>query len=192
MAENNIDIDLINNRFELSEWVFNSVKTKLDEQIAIYWKSFDDREIKIKQMMDQVKYQVSDLNEAIKAINQEKHAIEQSTSALNDRTNNLQNIYDKMLVIEKKLELFGRIGDVFKPEPEPEYEPDDPLSSASIDILNLPTRAHNCLKSAGINCVRDLVETRQRTLMAIPNLGRWSLIEIKNSLREYGLSLKQY
>jgi len=188
MTENNIDIDLINNRFELAEWVFNSVKTKLDEQIAIYWKSFDDREIKIKQMMDQVKYQVSDLNEAIKAINQEKHAIEQSTSALNDRTNNLQNIYDKMLVIEKKLELFGRIGDVFKPEPEPE----DPLLSASIDILDLPNRAHNCLKSSGINCVRDLVETTQRTLMAIPNLGRWSLIEIKNSLKEYGLSLAAY
>ena len=186
MTENNIDIDLINNRFELAEWISNSVKTKLDEQIAIHWKSFDDREIKINDMMDQVKRQVSDLNEVIKAINHGRHAIEQSTNALNDRTNNLQNIYDKMLVIEKKLELFERIGDVFKPE----YE--DPLLSASIDILDLPTRAHHCLKGAGINFVRDLVEAREKTLMAIPNLGHWSLIEIKDSLNKYDLSLKQY
>lgn len=59
----------------------------------------------------------------------------------------------------------------------------------SIDELELSVRSYNCLKRAGINTVKDLCEKTQEDMMKVRNLGKKSLDEVLNKLKELGLSL---
>lgn len=58
-----------------------------------------------------------------------------------------------------------------------------------IDRLDLTVRSCNCLKAEGIKTVRDLVSCKESQLIGTLNLGRKSLIEIKDCLAAQGLSL---
>jgi hypothetical protein len=58
-----------------------------------------------------------------------------------------------------------------------------------IDELDLSVRSHNCLKSANIATVGDLVQWSGSNLLRIPNLGRRSLRDIIETLASMGLSL---
>ena len=60
-----------------------------------------------------------------------------------------------------------------------------------IDELDLSVRSNNCLRRAGINTVKDLLEKTEEDMMKIRNLGKKSLEEIKNKLSDMGLSFKQ-
>lgn len=57
-----------------------------------------------------------------------------------------------------------------------------------IDELELSVRAHNCLASAGIKRVLDLVNLSEEESLKIKNFGRKSLKEVEENLKAYGLS----
>lgn len=60
----------------------------------------------------------------------------------------------------------------------------------NIDELELSVRSYNCLKRAGINTVEELTNRTPEDMMKVRNLGRKSLEEVLNKLKELGLSLK--
>ena len=68
----------------------------------------------------------------------------------------------------------------------PGLEGDDRL----IEELEIGVRAYNCLKRAGIQTVGDLVQRSESELNAIPNFGKRSTEEVKESLTALGLSLR--
>ncbi|MCK4264905.1 DNA-directed RNA polymerase subunit alpha [Candidatus Babeliales bacterium] len=58
-----------------------------------------------------------------------------------------------------------------------------------IDELEFSVRAHNCLVSAGIKRVIDLVNLTDEEILKIKNFGRKSLREVKEILKAFGLHL---
>lgn len=63
------------------------------------------------------------------------------------------------------------------------------ILSKSIDHLELSVRSNNCLKSAGIGKIFELVQKAEDELLKTKNFGRKSLTEIKDTLQELGLGL---
>src|SRR5262245_40167549 len=59
----------------------------------------------------------------------------------------------------------------------------------SVDELELSVRASNCLKTANIRTIADLVQRSESELLKTKNFGKKSLNEIKTILGEMGLSL---
>ena len=59
----------------------------------------------------------------------------------------------------------------------------------SVDELELSVRASNCLKTANIRSIADLVQRTESELLKTKNFGKKSLNEIKTILGEMGLSL---
>ena len=59
-----------------------------------------------------------------------------------------------------------------------------------IEELELGVRSYNCLKRAGIQTVGDLVQKSDSELAAIPNFGRKSIEEVKETLDARGLGLR--
>jgi len=59
----------------------------------------------------------------------------------------------------------------------------------SVEELNLSVRAQNCLESANIRAVGDLITKTEAELLAIRNFGKTSLQEVKDKLAELGLRL---
>jgi len=58
-----------------------------------------------------------------------------------------------------------------------------------VEEIELSSRASNCLKAAKIKTLRELVVRQPEELMAVKNFGKKSLDEIKDRLKEMGLSL---
>ncbi len=58
-----------------------------------------------------------------------------------------------------------------------------------IEDLELSVRAYNCLKSAGINVIAELIQKTENELMKTKNFGKRSLEEIKEVLNRQGLRL---
>ena len=56
-----------------------------------------------------------------------------------------------------------------------------------IDELELSVRSYNCLKRAGINTVQELINKTPEDMMKVRNLGRKSLEEVQNKIKELGL-----
>jgi DNA-directed RNA polymerase subunit alpha len=59
----------------------------------------------------------------------------------------------------------------------------------NVDELELSVRASNCLKTASIRTIADLVQKTESELLKTKNFGKKSLNEIKTILGEMGLSL---
>ncbi len=57
-----------------------------------------------------------------------------------------------------------------------------------VEELELSVRAHNCLINAGIKRIIDLVNLSEDEVLKIKNFGRKSLNEVKDSMRELGLT----
>jgi DNA-directed RNA polymerase subunit alpha len=76
--------------------------------------------------------------------------------------------------------------DIVEEEEEPEF--DDELLKP-IDELELSVRSYNCLQSAGITHVGDLIQKTEAELLKTKNFGRKSLKEIKDILDELGYEL---
>lgn len=77
------------------------------------------------------------------------------------------------------------------PDGEAPEEPAGPeLSQVKIDVLDLSVRASNCLKRANIYTLGDLVERTEDDLSKIRNLGKKSVDEIIEKLKDYGFDLK--
>lgn len=72
---------------------------------------------------------------------------------------------------------------------EPEVDEKEKLLEITIDELELSVRSYNCLKRAGINTVEELTNKTPEEMMKVRNLGRKSLEEVLEKLKELGLSL---
>ena len=60
----------------------------------------------------------------------------------------------------------------------------------SIDDLDFSVRAYNCLKRANIHTLQDLVKKDESEIMKIRNLGKKSLKEVLDKIKEMGLDLR--
>ena len=58
-----------------------------------------------------------------------------------------------------------------------------------VEMIELSSRASNCLKVAGIRTIGELVRKSEGDLLAVKNFGQKSLDEIKEKLKEMGLDL---
>jgi DNA-directed RNA polymerase subunit alpha len=74
-------------------------------------------------------------------------------------------------------------------EPESKSDDVDPNLFKSIDELELPVRASNCLKKANIYLVGELVQKTESDLLKAKNFGRKSLEDILKVLHDMGLDL---
>ena len=70
---------------------------------------------------------------------------------------------------------------------------EDPKTKAfetSIEDLDFSVRAYNCLKRAGVHTLHDLVNKSENDMMKIRNLGKKSLKEVLDKIKELGLDLR--
>lgn len=61
----------------------------------------------------------------------------------------------------------------------------------SIDDLDFSVRAYNCLKRAGINSLGDLTAKSEVEMMKIRNLGKKSLKEVMDKVKDMGLKFRE-
>lgn len=61
----------------------------------------------------------------------------------------------------------------------------------SIDDLDFSVRAYNCLKRAGVNTLGDLTSKSEIEMMKIRNLGKKSLKEVIDKIKDMGLKFRE-
>ena len=61
----------------------------------------------------------------------------------------------------------------------------------SIEDLDFSVRAYNCLKRAGIHTLQDLVNKSESDMMKIRNLGKKSLKEVIDKIKDMGLKFRE-
>jgi DNA-directed RNA polymerase subunit alpha len=64
------------------------------------------------------------------------------------------------------------------------------MENFPIEELELGVRSYNCLKRVGIETIGDLVTKSENELAAIPNFGKKSIEEVKETLAQHGLGLR--
>ena len=64
------------------------------------------------------------------------------------------------------------------------------MENFPIEELELGVRSYNCLKRVGIETIGDLVGKTENELAAIPNFGKKSIEEVKETLAAHGLNLR--
>lgn len=69
-------------------------------------------------------------------------------------------------------------------------DPNLKMLETSIDDLDLSVRAYNCLKRAGILSLKDLVSKSENEMMKIRNLGKKSLKEVIDKVKDMGLNFR--
>ncbi len=64
------------------------------------------------------------------------------------------------------------------------------MENFPIEELELGVRSYNCLKRVGIETIGDLVSKTENELAAIPNFGKKSIEEVRETLQAHGLTLR--
>ena len=64
------------------------------------------------------------------------------------------------------------------------------MENILIEELELGVRSYNCLKRVGIETIGDLISKTEAELAAIPNFGKKSIEEVKETLQAHGLNLR--
>jgi DNA-directed RNA polymerase subunit alpha len=64
------------------------------------------------------------------------------------------------------------------------------MENFPIEELELGVRSYNCLKRVGIETIGDLVSKSEDELAAIPNFGKKSIEEVRETLSAHGLNLR--
>src|ERR687884_272690 len=64
------------------------------------------------------------------------------------------------------------------------------MENFPIEELELGVRSYNCLKRVGIETIGDLVMKTEQELAAIPNFGKKSIEEVRETLQQHGLNLR--
>jgi DNA-directed RNA polymerase subunit alpha len=64
------------------------------------------------------------------------------------------------------------------------------MENFPIEELELGVRSYNCLKRVGIETIGDLVSKTEHELASIPNFGKKSIEEVKETLATHGLVLR--
>ena len=67
-------------------------------------------------------------------------------------------------------------------------DPSVKILETSIDDLDFSVRAYNCLKRANILTLKDLVDKSENEMMKIRNLGKKSLKEVMDKVKDMGLN----
>ena len=70
-------------------------------------------------------------------------------------------------------------------------DPNSKMLETSIDDLDFSVRAYNCLKRANILTLADLVDKSENEMMKIRNLGKKSLKEVLDKVKDMGLSFRK-
>ena len=65
------------------------------------------------------------------------------------------------------------------------------MENFPIEELELGVRSYNCLKRVGIETIGDLVVKTENELAAIPNFGKKSIEEVRETLSAHGLNLRE-
>jgi DNA-directed RNA polymerase subunit alpha len=84
-----------------------------------------------------------------------------------------------------KIEGFGE-----QAEAEAEAPQAHGMENFPIEELELGVRSYNCLKRVGIETIGDLVSKTEGELAAIPNFGKKSIEEVRETLAAHGLNLR--
>lgn len=69
-------------------------------------------------------------------------------------------------------------------------DPSVKILETSIDDLDFSVRAYNCLKRANILTLKDLVDETENEMMKIRNLGKKSLKEVMDKVKDMGLNFR--
>jgi DNA-directed RNA polymerase subunit alpha len=85
-----------------------------------------------------------------------------------------------------KIEGFGEAA-----EAEAEAPQAHGMENFPIEELELGVRSYNCLKRVGIETIGDLVSKSEGELAAIPNFGKKSIEEVRETLAAHGLTLRE-
>jgi DNA-directed RNA polymerase subunit alpha len=64
------------------------------------------------------------------------------------------------------------------------------MENFPIEELELGVRSYNCLKRVGIETIGELVSKTESELAAIPNFGKKSIEEVRETLQAHGLTLR--
>ena len=65
------------------------------------------------------------------------------------------------------------------------------MENFPIEELELGVRSYNCLKRVGIETIGDLVSKSENELAAIPNFGKKSIEEVRETLAAHGLTMRE-
>ena len=88
----------------------------------------------------------------------------------------------------EKMEGFGEAAAAAEAAVEPSLA--HGMENFPIEELELGVRSYNCLKRVGIETIGDLVSKTENELAAIPNFGKKSIEEVKETLETHGLRLR--
>jgi DNA-directed RNA polymerase subunit alpha len=95
-------------------------------------------------------------------------------------------------ILKEQVSIFINFNEEIEPElPEPEIKEERVNENLlrSVEELELSVRSANCLQNANIKYIGDLVQKSESEMLKTKNFGRKSLKEIKEILRDMGLSL---
>jgi DNA-directed RNA polymerase subunit alpha len=95
----------------------------------------------------------------------------------------------RQLAIFTDLERIEGMGEAAAPEAA-EVSHAHGMENFPIEELELGVRSYNCLKRVGIETIGDLVTKTETELGAIPNFGKKSIEEVKETLAAHGLTLR--
>ena len=96
-------------------------------------------------------------------------------------------------ILIEHLELVTKLDDIADVSGMMIEKKEDPKQKAletAIEDLDFSVRAYNCLKRAGIHTLQDLVNKSDAEVMKIRNLGKKSLKEVLDKVKELDLTLR--
>jgi DNA-directed RNA polymerase subunit alpha len=96
----------------------------------------------------------------------------------------------RQLAIFTDLERIEGFGEAMG-EAEAEVPQAHGMENFPIEELELGVRSYNCLKRVGIETIGDLVSKTETELAAIPNFGKKSIEEVRETLEAHGLTLRE-
>ena len=76
------------------------------------------------------------------------------------------------------------------PSQQPLSDQEQAVLNKSVSELNLSVRARKCMNRLGINSMGDLVQRTADELLESKNFGMTSLTEVREKLRQFGLTLR--
>ena len=97
-------------------------------------------------------------------------------------------------ILNEHLELFIDLSEIAKTMSimsKKELSKKDKLLETAIEDLDFSVRSYNCLKRAGIHTVADIVNKSEQDMIKVRNLGKKSLEEVINKIKELGLEFKK-
>lgn len=96
-------------------------------------------------------------------------------------------------ILNEHLEMFIDLSEIAKTMSimsQKELSMKDKLLETAIEDLDFSVRSYNCLKRAGIHTVADIVNKSEQDMIKVRNLGKKSLEEVINKVKDLGLEFK--